>query len=145
MADFALLRNPGGGVIRTRGPLKILQVAGHTGRRGQVVVPIRVALRAGYLYVRACQRKWRLRMVKGRRLPGGSRMTDLALLRDPGRHVIRIRRPLEILQVARHACRGGDVEIAVRVALVALQLRVSTGEREADRIVIETGWLPRGG
>ena len=132
MADFALLRNPSRSVIRTRRPLKILQVAGNTSRGREVVVPVCVALGACHLSMRSGQWKWRLRMVEGRRLPSGSRVTDLALLRDPSRHVIWICRPLEILEVTRSAGRGGEVEIAVFVALIALQLRVSAGQRETD-------------
>ena len=143
MADFALLRNPGCSVIRTRRPLKILQVTGNAGRGRQVVVSIRVALGAGHLCVGTGQRKCRFRMVEGGRLPSGGCVTDLALLRDPSRHVIWICRPLEILEVARDACRCGDVEIAIGVALIALQLRVSAGQGEANRIMVEAGWLPR--
>lgn len=132
MADFALLRNPGRGVIRIRRPLKVLQVARNTSRCRKVIVPVGVALGACHLSVRSGQRKCRLRMVEGRRLPGGGRVTDLALLRDPSRHVIWIRRSLEILEVARNAGRGCEIEIAIRVALIALQLRVPAGQREAD-------------
>ena len=145
MADFALLRNSCRRVIRTRRPLEILEVAGKACRSGQVVVSIRVALSAGHLGMSTGQRKCRFRMVESGRLPGGSRVTDLALLRDPSRRVIWICRSLEILEVARNACGRGDVEIAVRVALIALQLRVSAVQREADRIMIEVGRLPRGG
>ena len=145
MTDFALLRNPGCSVIRTRRPLKILQVTGNAGRGRQVVVSIRVALGAGHLCVGPGQRKCRFRMVEGGRLPSGGCVTDLALLRDPSRHVIWICRPLEILEVARDACRCGEVEIAIGVALIALQLRVSAGQGEANRIMIEAGRLPRGG
>jgi len=144
VADFALLRNSGRSVIRTRRPLKILQVARNTCRGGQVVVSICVALGAGHLCMRTGQGECRLGMVESCRLPGRSRVADLALLRDPTRHVIRICCPLEILEVARNARRRGDVEIAVRVALIALQLRVSAGQREANRIMIEAGRLPRG-
>lgn len=90
------------------------------------------------------QRECRLRMVESSGLPGRSGVTDLALLRDPGRHVIGIRRPLEILEVARYACSCGQVEIAIGVALIALQLRMSAGQRETYRIVIEAGRLPGG-
>ena len=145
MADFALLRNPGGSVIRTRRSLKILQVTGNAGRGRQVVVSIRVALGAGHLCVGTGQRKGGFGMVKCGRLPGRSRVADLALLRDPGRHVIWICRSLEILEVARNAGRRGDVEIAIGVALIALQLRVSAGQGEANRVMIEAGRLPRGG
>ena len=100
MANFALLRNPSCSVIRIRCSLKVLEMTGNANHGRQVVVSVRVALGACHLSVRSGQRKCRLRMVEGRRLPRGSRVTDLALLRDPSRHVIRICRPLEIFEVA---------------------------------------------
>ena len=81
-------------------------------------------------------------MVESGGLPGRRRVTDLALLRNSGRHVVRIRCALEIPQMTRHTCGRGDIEIAVSVALIALQLRMSTGEGETYRIVIEVGRLP---
>ena len=72
-------------------------------------------------------------------------MTNLALLRNAGRHVIGIRRPLEILKVTRNAGRRGYIEIAICMALFALQLRVSTRQRESNRIMIEARGLPGGG
>ena len=81
-------------------------------------------------------------MVERGRLPGRSGVTNLALLRNPGRHVIRIRRPLEIPQVARNARGRCEIEVAIRVALITLQLRVSTGQGETNRIMIEAGGLP---
>ena len=130
MADLALLRNSGISMIRICRPLKVLKVAGNASRGRQVVVSVRVTLGACHLCMGTGQWKCRLRMVEGGGLPGRSRVTDLALLRDPGRHVIRIRRPLEILEVARYACSRGQVEISVGVALIALQLRMSASQRE---------------
>ena len=142
MADLALLRNSGRSVIRIRRTLKVLQVAGNASRSRQVVVSVRVALGARHLCVGTRQRKCRLRMIEGGGLPGRRRVTDLALLRYPGRHVIGIRGPLEILEVARNTCGRRDVEITIGMALIALELRVSAGQREAYRIVIEAGRLP---
>ena len=70
-------------------------------------------------------------------------MADFALLRHASRDVIRIRRSLEILDVTGDACGRRQIVIPVGVALVALKLRVSTRKRKANRIVIETRWLPR--
>ena len=56
--------------------------------------------------------------------------------------MIRIGGALEILQVARNASGAGQVKVAAGVALFALQLRMSTSERESDGIVIEAGRLP---
>jgi hypothetical protein len=56
--------------------------------------------------------------------------------------VIRVRRALEILQVAGDTRSGGQIEIPTLVALIALQLCVPTCQRKAHRIVIEIRWLP---
>jgi hypothetical protein len=57
--------------------------------------------------------------------------------------MVWIRRGLVILQVAGHTDCGSQIEISIRVTLIALQLRVRTSERETDRIVIEMRGLPR--
>lgn len=54
-------------------------------------------------------------------------MTHLTLLREPGRNVIRIVRPLVILQMATHASGGADVVVPVEVTLSALHLDVRPG------------------
>lgn len=71
-------------------------------------------------------------MIESGRLPGRGCVTNFALLRNSGRTVIRISRPLEILEVTRNTCGRGEVEIAICVALIALQLRVPASQREAD-------------
>lgn len=45
--------------------------------------------------------------------------------------------------MARDACGRGEIEVPVRVALVALQVCVPARQRKSDRVVIETGRLPR--
>jgi len=82
-------------------------------------------------------------MIKSCRLPARGGVTHLALLRDPGGHVIGIPRSLEILKVTRNAGRRSHVEIAICMALIALQLRVSARQRKTNRIVIEASRLPR--
>ena len=146
VANLALLRETGRHVIRIRRSLKILKVARYACGRREVVVAIRVALRALHLCVCTGQRKRCLRMIKRCRLPGRGCVADLALLRHTRRDVIRIRGALEILQVAGHTCRRREIEIAFGVALVTLQFRVPTCERKAHGVVVETRGLPgRGG
>lgn len=62
-------------------------------------------------------------MVERRRLPRRSVVAGFAGLREAARNVIRICRALEILQVTRHAGRGGDVVVIVDVAVSALPRR----------------------
>lgn len=61
--------------------------------------------------------------------------------------MVRVRRPLEIFQVAADASgvRAGQVVIAIHVALRALHRRVRPGEREASRGVVKCRVVPRGG
>ncbi len=62
-------------------------------------------------------------MVKGRARPGGGAVTLLTSLREARGNVIRIRRALEVLQVAADAScvRARQAVIPVHVALSALQ------------------------
>jgi hypothetical protein len=56
--------------------------------------------------------------------------------------VVGTRRVLVILLMAREAGRRREIEVSVGVALIALQLRVSARQREANRIMIEAGRRP---
>lgn len=71
-------------------------------------------------------------------------MALLAALRKVGGNVVRVCRPLVILQVARCASRAGQAVVIVRVALSTLAGRygVGTGEREARGRMIETRARP---
>ena len=50
-------------------------------------------------------------------------MASLARLRESAGHVVRIGRALEVLEVARHASRAGEVVVVVNVAIGALSRR----------------------
>ena len=69
VADLALLREPGGRMVRIVRSLEIVQMAADAGRAGQVVVSIRVALRTCHADVRPGKREAGLGMIKSRRLP----------------------------------------------------------------------------
>lgn len=86
------------------------------------------ALQSG---VRTGEGKCRLGMIKRCRLPPGSTVAHLALLRDSSSSVIGIVCIVVIAQVAGNTCGGSQVEIAAAVALIALQLRVAAGQRES--------------
>lgn len=81
-------------------------------------------------------------VIEHRRLPGCCCVAHIALLRDSCGQMVWIGRALIVLQVTRDTDRGSQIEIAIRVALIALQLRVRTGERETHCIVIEIRGLP---
>ncbi len=66
-------------------------------------------------------------------------MARLAGLREVRRHVVRIGRALEVLQVARNAGSRRDVVVVIGVAIAALPRRhgVQAGQSKTGRGVIE--------
>ena len=109
-------------------------VATDAGGRGDVVVVIDVTVRALTRRhgVRSAQREPSGAVVEGCIQPTGRVVTLLTGLREIRRHVIRIRRALEIFQVAGHARGARQVVIAVDVAVGALprRNRMCAGESE---------------
>ena len=146
VALLAILREAARNVIRIRGPLVIVQMAGHATRVRAVqrVVVVDVALRALQGRMRAGQRESGSRVIEGRSIPGRRIVALRAGLREIRLHVIRLGRTLEILQVAGHAGRAGQIVVAVHVTLRALNGGVRAGERESGVVVIEGRRRPRG-
>jgi len=74
-------------------------------------------------------------------------MTLLASLREPRRHVIGVRRPLVILQMAAGAGRGVQCVIVVDVAVAAQARwhRMGSAQRESRARMIEGRIQPRRG
>lgn len=97
--------------------------------------------------VGARQRESRIRMVKLSRRPGAGRMADLAGLREPTRHVIGVRRLIEIGKMARDACRSRQLVIVIYVAIGALPRWncVLAGQRKCRLRMIELRRNPRAG
>jgi hypothetical protein len=128
-------------VIGIRRALKVIQVAGHARRAGQVVVVIDVAIGAlaRRHRVQSRQRKPGAVVIEGCVQPGAGAVALLAGLREIRRDVIRIRRALEILQVAGHARRTRQVVVVVDVAIGALPRRhgVKSGQLKPSSAVIE--------
>jgi hypothetical protein len=71
-------------------------------------------------------------VIKGCIRPVARAVALLAGLRETRCDVVRIRRALEILQVATHACRGSDGVIVVDVAVGALPRRYCVHSREGE-------------
>ena len=149
MALGAGLGEAGLHVVRIRSALEVLQVATNASRvgTGQIVVIVDVALRAGNCRMRPSQRETGRRVIECCSRPRCGGVALLTRLRESRCHVVRIRRSLEVLQVTTDASRigAGQVVVAIHVALRALQRRVSAGQRETGRRVIERRVSPRRG
>jgi hypothetical protein len=145
MAGLARRREPSGNVVRVRRPLKILQVAGDAGCVRQTVVVVDMAGRARHVHVRARQRKPRCVVIERRRLPRRRCMAGLARRREPSGNVVRVRRPLEILQVAGDAGCVRQAVVVVDVAGRARHAHVRARQCESRLVVIKCRRLPRRG
>lgn len=123
-------------VIRV-GRSRIVQLVAAVAVRGhRGVVIVHVATGARHVGVGTCQRERCIVVVERGRTPCRGAVAHLALLREPGRYMIRVGRPFEVVQVAGHACRAGQAVSPRRavgnvVALIALQVRVRSGQRPA--------------
>ena len=134
VARLASLREAAAHVIRIRRALEIFQVTGHARRAGQVVIIVDVAVgalarRHG---VTARQQETCGGVIEAGRLPSRRGVALQAIRREIGRHVVRIGRALEILQVTRHAARAGQVVVVVRVAIRALPRRYGVTARQQE-------------
>ena len=112
---------------------------------GQIVIVVYVALCASHGRVSTSQRETGRRVIECCSRPRCGGVALLTRLRESRCHVVRIRRSLEVLQVTTDASRigAGQVVVAIHVALRALQRRVSAGQRETGRRVIERRVIPR--
>jgi len=118
-------------------------IGGHGG-----VVVVHVATRARHGRMRTRQGKRRVVVIERGWTPGRSAVTHVALLREPGAHVIWVGRPFEVVQVARHTSRAGQAVGSGRavggvVALIALQRNVRSRQRPPGHGVVEARWRPR--
>ena len=137
MAERTTRREAGLGVIGVVGALEIPDVTGRAIRRNAVEITVRVALRALQRCVRAGQRERRFAVIERCTRPGGRRMAQAAIHRETGFGVVGIARVAEIAEVARTAVRRDAREIAVAVALVALQSNVGARQREGRFGMVE--------
>ena len=112
-------------MVRIRRALIILEMAADACRGGQVVIVVNVAIGAlaRRYRVQAGQREARVVMVEGCVHPVRGVVALLAGLREVRRHVVGIGRALEVLQVAGHARRAGQVVVIVDVTICALSRR----------------------
>jgi len=141
VALITALREVRGYVIRICRSLVVLQVTRHAGRAGQVVVVVDVAIGAlpRRRRMHARERKSSAVVVEGGIQPRTRVVALAAALREIRAHVIRICRPLVVLQMARDTSRAGQVVVVVHVAIGALPgwHRMHSGQRKIGRVVIE--------
>ncbi len=139
----SLVRNRRGRVVEVR------LVAADAGRIRNVVVVVDVAIRtrAWRNRVRTSQRESRFRVIERGGLPTASVVANLASLRKSAGYVVRIRGALEVLQVAAHAGRAGQVVVVVDVTIGAGARRHSmeTGKRESRAVMVERRVHPGAG
>lgn len=92
--------------------------------------------------MRACQRPSGRGVIEGSAAPVRGGVADLALLGESSCRVIRIVGTLKILQVATDTRGGGEVVVAVGMALRALHAHVCARQRKPGFRVIELSRLP---
>ena len=144
VAGFACGRQCGRDVIDWRHRLRIVRLMTRVARHaGQVVVVVSVTVgtltrRHG---VRAGQRESGAVVVELCVRPRTRVVALIAALREIRRHMVRIRRPLIVLQVTGHAGSGGQVVIVGDVAIGALPWRhgVHAGQRKICQVVVKRG------
>jgi len=112
----------------------ILLMATDARRVRNAVVVIDVTIRALPRRHGVRSRQWecRLGVIEGRWLPGGRAVAQLAGLRESAANVIGIGRSLEVLQVARHACRCREVVVVVHMAVGTLPGRDRVRPRQRE-------------
>lgn len=117
-------------MIGVSGAVVILHVASTASDTAQVVVAVDVTLRALQRCVPSGQRKSHQAMVESCRLPGIGSVASLAGLWQVQSHVVRVRRPAEIRQVASDAIRGRAFEFSSDVASRAVEGDVHPRQRK---------------
>ncbi len=84
-------------------------------------------------------------VIEGRPGPGARAVTVLAGGRESGPSMVRIRRPVEVALMARHAVPWRARVAAIRVATAAVRAAMRAGQRESGGVVIERGRSPGAG
>ena len=142
MAGLACRRESGGEVIHRRQGIRVvLGVAAHTccGRQVVVVVDVAVGALTRWNGVRPGQSESGTVVVESRIEPRSRVVALIAALREVRAYVIRIRRPLIVLQMAAHTGRTRQVVIIIDVAVATLARGhgVQPGQREVGHVVVE--------
>ena len=145
---MALLAGCGESLMRYWSYCRVVVVlmATHAGGAGDVVVVVDVAVGAlpRWNSVRSSQGKSGLGVIERCRLPGSRVVAGIAGLRKTSSHVVGVRGVLEIGQMARDACRAGQVVVVIDVTVRTLprRNRMRAGQSEIDHGMIEGSWRP---
>lgn len=124
-------------VVWIRNILVIRFVAGIAIGRCTRVSPTDMAVCTSYFGVRSSQRKRRLAMVEGRRLPCGRRMANGAVGWESRRKMVWISRAVVVRLVARNATRAEPHVLSTRVATGTGQRNMRAGQWERGLRMIE--------
>lgn len=142
VADVALLGKPYRRMIGVVRIGEVRQMAGNAGSIGDVVIPGAVALTALQIGMGPGQRPSRARMIERGRSPICGRMTQLALLRETDRHMVRIVGCCVVRTVAPVARGRKRRVVVVLMAVDARHRRMRAGKRERGVVVVEGGRRP---
>ena len=146
VALVTCLREAGRNVIRVCGSLIVLQMTGHAGRARQGVVIVDMAIDAlpRWNGVQAGQREARTVVIEGRICPRSRVMALIARLGKVRGDVIRVCRPLIVLQMAADTGGGAQVVVVIYMAIGTLPRwhGVQAGKGEGSRIVVERSIRP---
>lgn len=121
----------GRNVVRIRRALIIGLVTRVAISRDGGVVVFYVAAGTRHAGMSAGQRKWRVVVIERCRYPSRRTVADVALLRHPGGHVVRIGCALVILKMTGHASCAREPVISIHMALCALDGGVEARQRPA--------------
>ena len=143
VAGIACLRKPDLRVIGIICGVVIGHVARGACRAAQVVVAVHMAARAWRSRVCAGQRETSSRVIKRAVAPCRRGVAERAVGRELCLHMVGVRRRVVVRHVAGIARAARQVVIPIAVALRALQVGVSAGQRESRGAVVEVRRLPR--
>jgi len=124
-------------MVRVRGAVVVLLVAGVTVRGNVYVVVVYVALVAGYGLVRTSEGKNRFTVIEGCGNPRRRVVAHFTLLREAYLRMIRVVSFVVVRQVTGNASRVREFVVSVDVTLRTLQRGMGAGQRKAGTAVVK--------
>ena len=130
VAQRAVRREPSGDMVWIGRRVVGRQMACRASRRAQRVVVVYVTLRARRGQMRPGERKSCLGVIECRRIPRRCVVAGIASLREAGRHMIGVRRSVEIRNMAARALNRQGRVVVIHVTHRALEGGVRAGQWE---------------